>query len=163
MGGYSDDKVSSMQKRMIQTLETLPGVQAVGLADAVPLGDGGGDSNVFTDNTSDRRPANVATDAALFRISPAYFQAAGTALLSGRTFTWHDDKDSPRVAVVNPVFAPKVFGSPTKAMGGYYKMPDGTRIQVVGIAEDGKYGSLTEDPAPAMFLPILQSPSTRPG
>ena len=32
--------------------------------------------------------------------------------------------------------------------------------QVVGIAEDGKYNSLTEDPQPAMFLPILQSPST---
>jgi ABC-type antimicrobial peptide transport system permease subunit len=45
-------------------------------------------------------------------------------------------------------------------MGGYYKMRDGTRIQVVGIAEDGKYGSLTEDPQPVMFLPILQSPST---
>jgi hypothetical protein len=39
-------------------------------------------------------------------------------------------------------------------MGRYYKMPDGTRIQVVGIVEDGKYGSLTEDPQPAMFLPI---------
>jgi ABC-type antimicrobial peptide transport system permease subunit len=30
----------------------------------------------------------------------------------------------------------------------------------VGIAEDGKYNSLTEDPVPVMFLPILQSPST---
>ena len=39
-------------------------------------------------------------------------------------------------------------------------MKDGTRVQVVGITEDGKYNSLTEDPVPAMFLPILQSPST---
>ena len=31
---------------------------------------------------------------------------------------------------------------------------------MVGIVEDGKYGSLTEDPQPAMFLPILQSPSS---
>ena len=38
-------------------------------------------------------------------------------------------------------------------------MPDGTRIQVVGVAEDGKYCSLTEDPHAAMFLPILQWPS----
>jgi predicted lysophospholipase L1 biosynthesis ABC-type transport system permease subunit len=41
-----------------------------------------------------------------------------------------------------------------------YKLKDGTRIQVVGIAEDGKYNRLTEDPVPVMFLPILQSPST---
>jgi hypothetical protein len=57
---------------------------------------------------------------------------------------------------VNRQFARKIFGSVTNAVGGYYKMPDGTRIRVVGIAEDGKYGSLTEDPLPAMFLAILQ-------
>jgi ABC-type antimicrobial peptide transport system permease subunit len=38
-------------------------------------------------------------------------------------------------------------------------MPDGTRVRVSGIAEDGKYSSLTEDPQTAMFLPILQWPS----
>jgi hypothetical protein len=54
----------------------------------------------------------------------------------------------------------KVFGSVTNAMGGYYKTEDGTRVQVVGVAEDGKYYQLTEDPKPAMFLPFLQSPST---
>jgi ABC-type antimicrobial peptide transport system permease subunit len=31
---------------------------------------------------------------------------------------------------------------------------------VVGIVEDGKYNSLIENPQPAMFLPILQSPSS---
>ena len=95
----------------------------------------------------------------MYHISPEYLHAEGTTLLSGRAFTWHDDKNSPRVAVVNREFARKIFGSVTNAIGGYYKMPDGTRIQVVGIAEDGKYGSLTEDPQPAMFLPILQCPS----
>jgi ABC-type antimicrobial peptide transport system permease subunit len=33
-------------------------------------------------------------------------------------------------------------------------------VQVVGIAEDGKYYQFTEDPKAAMFLPFLQSPST---
>ena len=46
------------------------------------------------------------------------------------------------------------------AVGGYYKLRDGTRIQVVGIVEDGKYETLTEDQQPAMFLPILQMPSS---
>jgi ABC-type antimicrobial peptide transport system permease subunit len=32
---------------------------------------------------------------------------------------------------------------------------------VVGIAENGKYDHLTEDPKPTMFLPILQSPSSQ--
>ena len=84
----------------------------------------------------------------------------GTTLLAGRTFTWHDDKNAPRVAVVNREFAGKIFGSVTNAVGRYYKMPDGTRVQVVGVVEDGKYLTLTEDQQPAMFLPFLQSPSS---
>ena len=39
-------------------------------------------------------------------------------------------------------------------------MKDGSRIEVVGIVEDGKYKTITEDPLPAAFVPILQSPSS---
>jgi predicted permease len=160
MAGYRGDQVPPMQKRIIDSLKAIPGVESVGLADQVPLGDGPGDSNVFRDNASDLRPSNAVFNSNMFKISPEYFQAAGTTLLSGRPFTWHDEKDSPHVAIVNQNFAKRIFGSVTNAIGGYFKMPDGTRTQVVGIAEDGKYNSLTEDPQPAMFLPILQSPST---
>jgi ABC-type antimicrobial peptide transport system permease subunit len=61
---------------------------------------------------------------------------------------------------VNREFARTLFGSEAKAMGSHFKVSDGTLIQVMGIAEDGKYGSVTEDPDPAMFLPILQWPSS---
>jgi predicted permease len=159
MAGYLGDKVPPMQKRMIDGVAAIPGVETVGLADQIPLGDAQPDSNVFADNTSDLRPSNAVTDAMMFRVSPEYFKAAGTALVSGRSFTWQEDKDKPRIAIVNREFARKIFGSVAKAMGAYFKMPDGTRIQIVGIAEDGKYGSLTEDPQPVMFLPILQWPS----
>jgi predicted permease len=160
MAGYSGDKVPPMQRRMIDALQAIPGVESVGLADTVPLGEGQNGTTVFTDNTSDLRSSNAAAEPILFKVSPEYLRAAGTALLSGRIFTWHDDKDSPRVAIVNREFTRRIFGSPTKAISRYFKMPDGTRIEVVGIVEDGKYGSLTEDPQPAMFLPILQSPSS---
>jgi predicted permease len=160
MAGYSGDRVAPMQKRMIEALQAIPGVKYVGLGDAVALGDGATDSNVFTDNTADLKPANAAFNATVFRISPDYFLAEGSALMFGRAFTWHDNKGAPRVAVVNQEFARKIFGSAAAAMGRYFKAPDGTRIQVVGIAADGKYGSLTEDPVAVMFLPILQSPSS---
>ncbi len=159
MADYSPDRVPVMQRRMIEALQALPGVEAVGLADGLPLGDGAGSSIVFNDTTTDLRSANAVTNAPVFNISPEYFRAAGTSLLTGRAFTWQDDKDAPRVGVVNGEFARKLFGSTAGALGRFYKIKDGTRIQVVGIAEDGKYGSLTEDPKPVMFLPILQSPS----
>jgi predicted permease len=160
MGGYSSDKVRAMQRRMIDALKAIPGVESVGLADWTPLGVAQISTVVFTDKTTDLRPGHAAAMPDIFKISPEYFYAAGTTLLSGRDFTWHDDKDAPLVAVVNQEFARKLFGSVTNALGGYFKDREGKRIQVVGIVEDGKYERLTEDPRPAMFLPILQSPSS---
>jgi predicted permease len=158
MAGYSGDQLPPMQKRMIDAVAAIPGVESAGLADALLLNDANG-SNVFRDETTDLKVSNAAASAYVYHISPEYLHAEGTTLLSGRTFTWHDDKSSPRVAVVNQEFARKIFGSAKNAIGGYYKMLDGTRVQVVGITEDGKYNSLTEDPHAAMFLPIQQWPS----
>jgi len=159
MAGYKGEGVAPAQKRMIDGVKTIPGVASVGMADHVPLGDAEADSNVFTDTTADLRPSKAAADAIMFKVSPDYFHAAGTVLLSGRAFTDQDNKDKSYVAVVNREFARKLFGSIPKAMGSYFKMPEGRRIQVVGVAEDGKYASLTEDPKPAMFLSLLQWPS----
>ena len=159
MAGYKGDGVPPEQKRMIDAVKTIPGVKFVAMADQVPLGDTQPGSNVFTDTTSDLRPANAAADALMFKVSPEYFHAAGTALLSGRAFTDQDNKDNSYVAVVNREFTRRIFGSIPRAMGSYFKMPEGKRVQVVGVAEDGKYARLTEDPKPAMFLPLQQWPS----
>jgi predicted permease len=160
MAGYRGDALPAMQKRMIDAMRKIPGVTSVGLIDLPPLGADTNYSPVFTGETADLRPANAAATAIMYGISPEYFRAAGTTLLSGRAFTWHDDKNAPRMAVINEEFARKVFGSVMNAMDGYYKLPDGTRVLVVGIVENGKYGTITEDSQPAVFFPILQSPSS---
>ena len=162
MAGYRGDGVPAMQRRMIDAVETIPGVKSVGLVGQYPpTAIMWFTPIVFTDETTDLRPSNAAARPVMYSISPEYFHAASTALLAGRDLTWHDDKKGPRVAVINQEFARKIFGSVANAMGRYYKRRDGTRIQVVGIVEDGKYTpNLAEDPQPAMFLPILQSPSS---
>ena len=53
-----------------------------------------------------------------------------------------------------------MFGSVTEAIGRCYKVQDGTRVQVVGVVEDGKYLSLTEELEPAVFLSFQQLPTT---
>ena len=163
MAGYRGDAVLAMQKRMIDAVETIPGVASVGLVDwGAPLANGGTNGAlVFTDETTDLKPANAAAaTSVMYKISPDYFRAAGTALVAGRSLTWHDDKDAPRVAVVNQEFAKRIFGSPVDAIGRNYKMRDGTRVQVVGVVEDGKYANLTESPQVAMFVPVQQSPTS---
>jgi len=156
MAGYSGEKVAAMQRRMIEALETIPGVRSVGFVSHIPLGGGGSREDVFADQTTELRPANAAANVQVFSVSPEYFQAAETDIVSGRTFSWQDGKDAPPVAVVNALFARKMFGSVSNAIGRIYKREDGTRVRVVGVAEDGKYYQLTEDPRLAMFLPMLQ-------
>jgi predicted permease len=162
MAGYDADKRVQMQKRMLDAAAAIPGVSVVGYADRIPLGIGGGDSDVYTDATTDFRPTNAAADAENFQVSPDYFRAAGTALLAGRSFTMHDADKAPVVAVVNRQFARKVFGSADNAVGKHFKFWGGSnRAEVIGVVEDGKYQTLTEDPKPAMFFSFLQHASSQ--
>jgi len=159
--GYRGDAVSPMQKRIIADVEKVPGVTSVGFIDWLPLQGGFARASlVFREDATDLRRSSAAAEPGIFSVSPGYFRAARTNLLAGRDFTWHDDASSPRVAVVNQTFAQKVFGSAAGAVGRYYRLPDGTRVQVAGVAEDGKYAFLTEAPTAVMFFPLLQSPST---
>ncbi|MFZ1941821.1 MAG: ABC transporter permease [Terracidiphilus sp.] len=164
MAGYSGDRQSAMQRRMIDAMKTIPGVAAVGSINWAPLSMGANSWNVFPDEAKDVKPSNAAAEPYWYNISPDYFQAAGTTLLAGRTFTWNDDKNAPLVAVVNREFARKLFGSDKDAVGKHFQVALGTdikRIEVVGLVVDGKYQNLTEDQAPAVFVPLLQEPMTQ--
>ena len=160
MAGYDGDQRPLMQRRMLDAASAIPGVSAVGYADRLALSIGGNDSSVFTDSTTDYRPSHSVADAQQFNVSPDYFSAAGTAFLAGRTFTLHDEKKAPLVAVVNREFARKVLGTvDNNAIGKHFKIWGGTRVEVIGVVEDGKYETLTEDAEPAMFYSYLQQPS----
>ena len=159
--GYTGERIPAMQRRMIDAIQAIPGVDSVGSVQYPPLEiPGTWQELVYTDTTEDLSPSNAAADPNMFNISPDYFRASGTSLLAGRAFTWHDDTNSPLVAVVNREFASKILGSVPDAVGRYFKLRDGTRVRVVGLVEDGKYVNLTEDQKPAMFLPLLQSPAS---
>src|SRR5207245_2419069 len=104
MAGYTGDHVSPMQKRMIDAVAGIPGVQAVGLSDPLLLNDTQS-ADVFSDQTTDLRPANAAANVYVFHVSPDYLRAEVTTLLGGRDFTWHDNNKAPRVPPVNREFA----------------------------------------------------------
>jgi len=161
MAGYSSDQVLEMQKRMIHATESIPGVERVGLVNNYPplVYTAGSRTDVFKEATTDLRSSNSAARPYRYDVSPDYFHAAGTTILAGRDITWHDDKNAPAVTLVNRQFAIKMFDSVIHAVGGYFKLPDGTRIQIVGVVEDGKYMSLTEDSEPAIFPSFLQAPT----
>ena len=157
--GYDDAKTEQFQREALDAIKRIPGVYNAGYINHPPLSVSVSDTLVYANGTTDFRPLNSAADAMFYKISPGYFSAARTALLAGRDFTWHDDAKTPRVAVVNERFARKVFGSIENAVGGYFMKGDKSRLEVVGVVQDGMYRTLTEEQQPAMFFPILQDTS----
>ena len=158
MSGHAGAGPVQLQHRAADAAAAIPGVTAVGFANKIPLSLSTSDTDVYRDGTTDFRDSNAAADASNYAVSPGYLAAARTRLLAGRDFTWHDDEHAPLVAIVNGTFARKVFGT-TNPVGLYFTR-GGPRIQVIGLAEDGKYNTMTEDPTPAMFLPMAQDPSS---
>ena len=157
MAGYTDDSALPVQRRMIDEASRIPGVTAVGTIDTAPLSGGNSDAAVYREGTTDLRSSNAVFDAKYYSVSPGYFGAAQSRLLAGRDFTWDDDAHAPKVAIVNQNFARRIFGS-EPAVGRHFVGGDKTLYQIVGVIEDGKYDSLTEDRQAAMFFPLGQSP-----
>lgn len=156
MGGYSNQSAFPVQRRMVEEAARIPGVTAAGTIDDAPLSTGGSSSPVYREGTTDRKASTSVTSARYYSISPGYLQAAETKLLAGRDFTWADGPATVKVAIVNQTFARRMFGN-APAVGRHYLSGDGTSIEVVGVVEDGKYESLTEEPKAAMFFPLAQA------
>jgi ABC-type antimicrobial peptide transport system permease subunit len=143
---------------MIEEASQVPGVLASGTINRIPLGASSSDGMVYRQDTTDFRDSNSTLDAMSYAISPGYLNAAETHLLAGRDFTWHDDEHSPKVAIVNERFARIMFGNITAALGQHFRLDREHLYEVVGVVEDGKYRTLTEDQRPAMFFPLTQDP-----
>ena len=159
MAGYSDASSLPIQKRMIEQASQIPGVTAVGTIDETPLGTGGSTTPVYREGTQDFRGSNSVATAHYVNISPGLLQAAGTRLIAGRDFTWHDDNHTSHVALINQTLAHTLFGN-APAIGRHFAMPGdhtATLYEVVGVVEDGKYDSLTESQESAMFWPLAQN------
>ena len=87
--GYTGERVPAMQRRMIDAVQAIPGVDSVGSVQYPPLEiPGSWQSLVYTDTTEDLSPSNAAADPSMYNISPDYFRASGTSLLAGRAFSW---------------------------------------------------------------------------
>ncbi len=159
LAGYNEDQGRVFEQRALETAAHLPGVDSAAYSSSVPLSIDQSHTVVYPEGTTDFRPSN-AHSASYYRVSPGYFQTAGTRLAAGREFTLRDSRSAPLVAIVNRTLARILFGSPD-AVGKRFNMGQGGALyQIVAVVEDGKYDNLTEVPKPAVFYPILQSYSS---
>ena len=154
LAGYSGPSAEQFQKHLADEVSHLPGVTAAGYASTTPLDIYTSNTAVFAADAAEFSVKNRKFVTPYFKVSPGYLPAAGTRILIGRNFTQQDDATAPKVAIVNQTFAKKLFGT-ENAVGKYMKIFE-NKAEIVGVVQDGKYESVSEDPTPALFVPIYQ-------
>lgn len=155
---YEASRVKEFQRRVLEVVETTPGIQSATLSGSVPLLFGGFGRTIFPegqDNTNNKNGMFAQVDS----VTPNYLQTMHIPLLRGQDFDSSVREESPKVAIVNETAAHK-FWPKDDPIGKRFKFyGDDNWVQVIGIAHDSKYNTLGEDPAPYMYLSLLQYPS----
>jgi predicted permease len=94
------------------------------------------------------------------RVDEGYFDTMRVRLAAGRGFLSTDTTDTPGVVIVNETMAAKYWPG-QQAVGKRVRLADGTWRQVVGIAADTKYNTITEAPLDFIYLAARQDPAIR--
>lgn len=159
--GYLGRRGEAVQRagvaRALEQLRAVPGVRAAAAADFIPLGPRGHDA--YTLRVGGYTPApNESMDVAIDHVTPAYFDAVGTPVVRGRSFTDADGARAPRVVVVSEAFARRYFAG-RDALGGTVSF-GGDSATVVGVARDARYRDqdLTLPPRPFLYAAYAQQP-----
>ena len=157
--GYDNAQIKEFQKRLLERIGSLPGVQSAGLADLLPVDLHFARTAIYPEGRAPERNER-APRAMSNLVSPGYFQAMGTRLLQGREFTAQDNEQAAPVVIVNESFARLFFpnASPLGQQVGLGR-PDAPKARIVGIVEDGKYAGLGEDARPYAARPLWQASS----
>jgi len=151
--GYDDKRGASFYASALENLPTVPGVQSMSLASALPVSAGGSRMSGPANRT---KPAlNEPFSIDVISVGPRFFETTELPLLRGRDFRSLDTDKSAKVIVINETMARK-FWPETDALGQSFS--DGNETyEVIGVARDTKYRNLREAPRTTMYQPLAQS------
>ncbi len=161
---YAKERRLAVYRELNEKLSALPGVVSAAQVLFTPVSGSGWNNSVGPDGA----PAAASGKEAFFnRAGPGYFGAMGTKLIAGREFDDHDTLASPKVAVVNEVFARKYFSGANPVGRTFHLEAEAGKpeplIQIVGLVKNTKYYELREDFRPIGFFPIAQDQEPGPG
>jgi predicted permease len=146
--------LSSLYQRLIEGVETIPGVRSASLA-SCGLATGCEDaSDIYLPGLPH---TNGETDSQERRVSQHFLGTAGIPLLEGRDFATSDTEKSPAVAIVNQTFV-REFLHDKNPIGQYfgYDPTNDHRFQIVGVVRDARVSDITESAPPMIYHSLAQ-------
>lgn len=157
LAGYGDDQARNFYNQVVQHASTFPGVEAVGLAKLLPLGDSSNSTGPVLREGETLPRGSAGRDITNNVVSPEYFEAMQIPFVEGRNFDNGDQEKSQRVIVVNQRMAQMLWPG-ASAVGKRILIGPESRdpLEVVGVVKSGQYRSLAEDTRPHFYYPLAQ-------
>ncbi len=161
LSGFEDPD-GSRSVRFHENLRTrlgeLPGVEATGAVDAVPLLAGANQTTAWfpnaPGNTGDANADGPLID--YFAAAPGYLEAMGIALVEGRTFEVRDDAQAPGVALIDETLARRFF--PAGRATGRRMTLDGDSLAIIGVTRHSRFYNVFSDDRGQVYRPLAQMP-----
>lgn len=141
--GYEGRRLRQFSLDLERKLGEIPGVEAVALARVRPLSGGGWGENYQFDGQPKAIPVLMNA------VTSGYFSAMGIDIKAGRGLTPRDSREQAQVAVVSEDLARQLG---PRAIGARFRDGDRT-FEVVGIARNARYDSMSRESAGVLYLP----------
>ena len=157
--GYDAPRMLDFYERLTAAAGSIPGVEAVAMADGLPAdGNFGRDGWFFENATEPEQSSSVFFSA----VSPNFFPTMGIPIIAGRGFAVGDSPDQPPVIVINEATARLVesrTGRAALGQGMSISGPGGPFLEIVGVVGDSRTGRMNQAPpfaygAHAQVLPL---------
>jgi predicted permease len=155
--GYTPAQAQRFYELLLLRTQSIPGVRSAALTSALPMTGRAGLQPVIPENY-ELRPGEESVGAGSFTVDDNFFETFGVPMVAGRGFSAADHSDSPRVAVVNRVFAQRYLGA--NPLGKRVQLNDrnGPWTEIVGVTVTGMFSSPIEPQFPVIYLPLRQNP-----
>jgi putative ABC transport system permease protein len=143
--GNSPQEAANFKRQLREQLDALPGVNNVTASFPLPLA--GGFSPVRWGGAEAQNDPSKFQAADLQIVLPGYFEAMGTTLLAGRTFTEDDSKPDRNLLIVDQALAAKAFPNESavgKRILFRVRTPEAQWGEIIGVVAHQRNTSLVE-------------------
>jgi predicted permease len=152
--GYQSERARTFDDQLMDRMQGLPGIQSAAYARILPFSyQTYSETPILVDGY--QPPPDEQPSIEYNEVGPGYLATLGIPLVAGREFTRADDQNAPLVAIVNETMAAQYWRGADPI--GKRVQVKGRWMQVVGLAKNAKYGSMSEPAIPFFYVPLRQN------
>jgi predicted permease len=151
--GATPQERDTFKRQLREQLDALPGVNSVTASNPLPLA--GGFSPVRWGGAEAQNDPSKFQAADLQVVLPGYFEAMGTTLLAGRTFTQDDSTPDRNLLIVDQALAAKAFPNESavgKRILFRVRTPEAQWGEIIGVVAHQRNTSLVEQGREQIYI-----------